>query len=86
MTRSRQALRARSDVRSHLVEVISFERFDDYLLATIFNPVGIVDTGSSSRRRRRSVSPRCNTRDASKQLMLLGAQYRPTLRLRQWQQ
>jgi CubicO group peptidase (beta-lactamase class C family) len=73
-------------VRSHLGEVISCERFDDYLQATIFNPLGMVDTGSSSRRRWRSVSPRCNTRDASKQLTLLGAQDHPTSRFRQWQQ
>ena len=34
-----------TDVCARLVEVISGRRFDDYLAATIFQPLGMVDTG-----------------------------------------
>lgn len=34
-----------TDVCARLVEVISGKRFDDYLQATIFDPLGMVDTG-----------------------------------------
>jgi CubicO group peptidase (beta-lactamase class C family) len=34
-----------TDVCARLVEVISGQRFDDYLAATIFEPLGMVDTG-----------------------------------------
>jgi CubicO group peptidase (beta-lactamase class C family) len=34
-----------TDICARLVEVISGQRFDDYLAATIFGPLGMVDTG-----------------------------------------
>ncbi len=34
-----------TDICARLVEVISGQRFDDYLAATIFEPLGMVDTG-----------------------------------------
>ena len=34
-----------TDVCARLVEVLSGQRFDDYLRATIFEPLGMVDTG-----------------------------------------
>jgi CubicO group peptidase (beta-lactamase class C family) len=34
-----------TDICARLVEVISGQRFDDYLAATIFDPLGMVDTG-----------------------------------------
>lgn len=36
-----------TDVCARLVEVLSGQRFDDYLQATIFDPLGMVDTGFS---------------------------------------
>jgi CubicO group peptidase (beta-lactamase class C family) len=70
-------------VCSRLVEVISCERFDDYLQATIFDPLGMVDTGSFVPEENAERLAALYTRDASKQLTLLGAQYHPTSRFRQ---
>ena len=42
-----------TDVCARLVEVLSGQRFDDYLRTTIFEPLGMVDTGFSRARRAR---------------------------------
>jgi CubicO group peptidase (beta-lactamase class C family) len=72
-----------TDVCARLVEVISGERFDDYLQGTIFDPLGMVDTGFFVPEEKAERLAALYTRDASKQLTLLGAQYHPTSPFRQ---
>jgi len=60
-----------TDVCARLVEVISGERFDDYLQGTIFDPLGMVDTGFFVPEEKAERLAALYTRDASKQLTLL---------------
>jgi CubicO group peptidase (beta-lactamase class C family) len=60
-----------TDVCARLVEVISGMRFDDYLQATIFDPLGMVDTGFFVPEEKAVRLAALYTRDASKQLTLL---------------
>jgi CubicO group peptidase (beta-lactamase class C family) len=60
-----------TDVCARLVEVLSGQRFDDYLRTTIFEPLGMVDTGFWVPDERLDRFAACYTRDAAKQLVLL---------------
>jgi CubicO group peptidase (beta-lactamase class C family) len=60
-----------TDVCARLVEAVSGQRFDDYLRTTIFEPLGMVDTGFSVREGEGSRLAALYGRDAGKQLVLL---------------
>jgi CubicO group peptidase (beta-lactamase class C family) len=60
-----------TDVCARLVEVLSGQRFDDYLRTTIFEPLGMVDTGFWVPDEKLDRFAACYTRDASKRLVLL---------------
>ncbi|MGH9229724.1 MAG: serine hydrolase domain-containing protein [Acidimicrobiales bacterium] len=60
-----------TDVCARLVEVLSGERFDEYLRATIFEPLGMVDTGFWVPDDGIDRFAACYTRDAAKRLVLL---------------
>jgi CubicO group peptidase (beta-lactamase class C family) len=59
-----------TDVCARLVEVLSGQRFDDYLRATIFEPLGMVDTGFSVPDDQIDRFAACYKRDADKRLVL----------------
>jgi CubicO group peptidase (beta-lactamase class C family) len=59
-----------TDVCARLVEVLSGQRFDDYLRTTIFEPLGMVDTGFSVTDEQADRFAACYTRDAAKRLVL----------------
>jgi CubicO group peptidase (beta-lactamase class C family) len=60
-----------TDVCARLVEVISGQRFDDYLRATIFEPLGMVDTGFHVPESEAGRLAALYGRDADKRLTLL---------------
>jgi CubicO group peptidase (beta-lactamase class C family) len=59
-----------TDVCARLVEIMSGQRFDDYLRDTIFEPLGMSDTGFSVPDAKVDRFAACYRRDASKKLML----------------
>jgi CubicO group peptidase (beta-lactamase class C family) len=60
-----------TDVCGHLVEIISGQRFDDYLRQTIFEPLGLNDTGFMVPDEKVHRFAACYRRDASKRLVLV---------------
>ena len=60
-----------TDVCARLVEVLSGQRFDDYLQATIFDPLGMVDTGFSVTDENAGRFAALYRRNAAKELVLL---------------
>jgi CubicO group peptidase (beta-lactamase class C family) len=59
-----------TDICGRLVEIISGQRFDDYLRETIFEPLGMRDTGFSVPDDKVDRFAACYRRDASKKLVL----------------
>jgi CubicO group peptidase (beta-lactamase class C family) len=59
-----------TDVCARLVEVLSGQRFDDYVRATIFEPLGLVDTGFRVPDDQIDRFAACYKRDADKRLVL----------------
>jgi CubicO group peptidase (beta-lactamase class C family) len=59
-----------TDVCARLVEIISGQRFDDYLRETIFEPLGMRDTGFSVPDGKVDRFAACYRRDSSKKLVL----------------
>jgi CubicO group peptidase (beta-lactamase class C family) len=59
-----------TDVCARLVEIISGQRFDDYLSETIFEPLGMSDTGFSVPDAKVDRFAACYRRDAGKNLVL----------------
>jgi CubicO group peptidase (beta-lactamase class C family) len=60
-----------TDVCARLVEVLSGRRFDEYLQATIFDPLGMVDTGFSVTDENAGRFAALYRRNAAKELVLL---------------
>jgi CubicO group peptidase (beta-lactamase class C family) len=60
-----------TDVCGRLVEIISGKRFDDYLRETIFEPLGMNDTGFVVPDEKARRFAACYRRDASKSLVLV---------------
>jgi CubicO group peptidase (beta-lactamase class C family) len=60
-----------TDVCGRLVEIISGQRFDDYLRETIFEPLGMNDTGFVVPDKKVDRFAACYRRDASKHLVLV---------------
>jgi CubicO group peptidase (beta-lactamase class C family) len=60
-----------TDVCARLVEIMSGQRFDDYLRTTLFEPLGMVDTGFGVDDDRADRFAACYTRDERKNLVLL---------------
>ena len=60
-----------TDVCGRLVEIISGQRFDDYLRETIFEPLGMTDTGFVVPDEKVHRFAACYRRDASKKLVLV---------------
>jgi CubicO group peptidase (beta-lactamase class C family) len=60
-----------TDVCARLVEVLSGQRFDQYLQATIFDPLGMVDTGFSVTEENAGRFAALYRRNAAKELVLL---------------
>ncbi|HET9898770.1 MAG TPA: serine hydrolase domain-containing protein [Streptosporangiaceae bacterium] len=60
-----------TDICGRLVEIISGQRFDDYLHETIFEPLGMHDTGFSVPDDKAGRFAACYRRDAAKRLVLL---------------
>jgi CubicO group peptidase (beta-lactamase class C family) len=60
-----------TDICARLVEVISGRRFDDYLRDTIFEPLGMVDTGFHVPDDKLDRFAACYARNAEKQLVLV---------------
>lgn len=60
-----------TDVCGRLVEIISGQRFDDYLRQTIFEPLGMTDTGFVVPDEKVHRFAACYRRDASKNLVLV---------------
>jgi CubicO group peptidase (beta-lactamase class C family) len=60
-----------TDVCARLVEIMSGQRFDDYLRATIFEPLGMTDTGFWVPDDKADRFAACYRRDASKTLVLV---------------
>jgi CubicO group peptidase (beta-lactamase class C family) len=60
-----------TDVCARLVEVISGQRFDEYLQATVFDPLGMVDTGFSVSEAQAGRLAALYRRDENKQLQLI---------------
>jgi CubicO group peptidase (beta-lactamase class C family) len=59
-----------TDICARLVEIMSGQRFDDYLRETIFGPLGMTDTGFSVPDEKTGRFAACYRRDASKNLIL----------------
>jgi CubicO group peptidase (beta-lactamase class C family) len=59
-----------TDVCARLVEIMSGQRFDDYLRTTIFEPLGMTDTGFWVPDEKADRFAACYRRDASKTLVL----------------
>jgi CubicO group peptidase (beta-lactamase class C family) len=59
-----------TDICARLVEIMSEERFDDYLRETIFAPLGMTDTGFSVPDDKVGRFAACYRRDAGKKLVL----------------
>jgi CubicO group peptidase (beta-lactamase class C family) len=60
-----------TDVCGRLVEIISGQRFDDYLRETIFRPLGMNDTAFAVPDQKAGRFAACYRRNASKQLVLV---------------
>ncbi|HEY3141055.1 MAG TPA: serine hydrolase domain-containing protein [Acidimicrobiales bacterium] len=60
-----------TDICGRLVEIISGQRFDEYLRTTIFEPLGMVDTGFTVPDSEIDRFAACYTRDDDKRLVLL---------------
>ena len=60
-----------TDICGRLVEIISGQRFDDYLRTTIFEPLGMDDTGFMVPDAKVDRFAACYRRDASKNLILV---------------
>jgi CubicO group peptidase (beta-lactamase class C family) len=60
-----------TDVCGRLVEILSGQRFDDYLRAVIFEPLGLADTGFMVPAAKAERFAACYRRDASKQLVVV---------------
>jgi CubicO group peptidase (beta-lactamase class C family) len=60
-----------TDICGRLVEIISGQRFDDYLRKTIFEPLGMDDTGFMVPEAKVGRFAACYRRDASKNLVLV---------------
>lgn len=60
-----------TDVCARLVEILSGQRFDDYLRTTLFEPLGMVDTGFWVDEGQQPRFAANYTRDAQKRLVLL---------------
>ncbi len=60
-----------TDVCGRLVEIISGQRFDDYLRETIFGPLGMNDTGFMVPDEKADRFAACYRRDASKKLAVV---------------
>jgi CubicO group peptidase (beta-lactamase class C family) len=60
-----------TDLVARIVEVVSGQRFDDYLRATIFDPLGMVDTDFCVPEAEMGRLAALYARDASKQLVLV---------------
>jgi CubicO group peptidase (beta-lactamase class C family) len=60
-----------TDVCGRLVEIISGQRFDDYLRETIFEPLGMTDTSFMVPDEKADRFAACYRRDASKRLVLV---------------
>jgi CubicO group peptidase (beta-lactamase class C family) len=59
-----------TDICGRLVEIMSGQRFDEYLRATIFEPLGMHDTGFTVPDEKVDRFAACYRRDASKKLVL----------------
>ena len=59
-----------TDVLAYLVEVLSGQRFDEFLQELIFNPLGMVDTGFNIRDDQVERFASCYQRNLSKELVL----------------
>ncbi len=59
-----------TDVCARLVEIMSGQRFDDYLRATIFEPLGMTDTGFMVPDEKAGRFAACYRRNARKELVL----------------
>lgn len=59
-----------TDICGRLVEIISGQRFDDYLRRTIFEPLGMTDTGFAIPDEKAGRFAACYRRDANKKLVL----------------
>jgi CubicO group peptidase (beta-lactamase class C family) len=60
-----------TDICGRLVEIISGQRFDDYLREAIFEPLGMTDTGFMVPEEKVDRFAACYRRDASKRLVLM---------------
>jgi CubicO group peptidase (beta-lactamase class C family) len=60
-----------TDICARLVEILSGQRFDDYLRTTIFEPLGMTDTGFVVPEAAADRFAACYTRDDQKKLVLL---------------
>jgi CubicO group peptidase (beta-lactamase class C family) len=60
-----------TDICGRLVEIMSEQRFDDYLRDTIFEPLGMADTGFMVPDQKVGRFAACYRRDASKNLILV---------------
>jgi len=60
-----------TDVCARLVEIISGQRFDDYLRETIFEPLGMTDTAFMVSDEKAGRFAACYRRDSSKKLVLM---------------
>ena len=60
-----------TDMCGRLVEIISGQRFDEYLRKTLFEPLGMSDTGFAVPDEKVDRFAACYRRDASKKLVLL---------------
>jgi CubicO group peptidase (beta-lactamase class C family) len=60
-----------TDICGRLVEIISGQRFDDYLRETIFEPLGMTDTAFVVPDQKAGRFAACYRRDASKKLVLV---------------
>jgi CubicO group peptidase (beta-lactamase class C family) len=69
-----------TDVCARLVEILSGQRFDDYLREVIFRPLGMTDTGFVVPDADVGRLAACYRRDASKRLVLLDDPRRSTYR------
>jgi len=60
-----------TDICGRLVEIISGQRFDDYLRETVFEPLGMTDTAFMVPDQKAERFAACYRRDASKRLVLV---------------
>lgn len=60
-----------TDICARLVEILSGQRFDDYLRETVFEPLGMTDTSFMVPEQKADRFAACYRRDASKRLVLV---------------